>query len=954
MSASIPIIGSYDLIVAGGGLAGVAAALSAEGSCYIAAPESYLGGDFCASPVIPAGGARGNDPLVAKFFDEPGSPLAFPLRVKALIEEELEAAGVVFELGAAPIALLEDGEGALAGVVFSGKCGAYAVLGRMVFDASPSATLARLAGAKFTDWDASAAAKATRITIGPEEAGAFEGVATEKLGTLTIRDARGKDNTWTAFRHVLGVEIPDATPGAAARAEQKVRAATWSKLSVWQAPRTVHVPGDCIAGGPFLWGGADYVDLGAFKSSVEGLYVAGPCAALARQDAAKLLSIPEAVEVGRRLAGIVCPGAPVDFETLRFAGGQEPFELRCEPARETWRADTRALEFRAWPKVPEFGDYDVVVVGGGTGGAPAALAAARAGARVLLLEAQGDLGGIGTLGAISVYWYGNKDGFTAEVTKGMADLVGEMPYRESWANPATHWNALVKAEWFRREIEKAGGEIWHGALVTGALQAGETVAGVTVATERGFGCVRAKVVVDATGSADVAYAAGCECTKIGISTLAMQGCGLPQAPVPPTYNNTDYVFINDNDLADVTRAMVLARRRYAGNFDLSPLPGTRERRQIVGDVTVTPLDVLLDRTWEDAVCRNVSDFDSHGYTLHPVFHVVPPRRGYAYSADLPLRALMPRGYSGLLVTGLGISGDRDAMPIFRMQADIQNHAYAAGLAAAMAAKKDGRVRRIDISALQRKLVEAGMLPPRALASFDAPEIPQNVLVAVASGPLSELVEISALMTNPSAARPLLRQRLADETDAATRLRIAKLLAALGDDSGASILIDFILESPWDKGWNYTGMGQGGESESEVDSCIQCLALAHAGAARRAVVTKARQLVKDPAFSHIRAVASFASTFRDAEIGEALAETLRLPAILGGDFKTVAQEFEATPASKTDTSVRNRSLCELCLARAVYLCGDTKDHLAEGVLRRYVADVRGYFSRYAATALAVRA
>lgn len=950
MSVSIPVIGEYDLVVVGGGVGGVAAAISFDGSCYLAAQETFAGADFCSRPVIRRGSATADDPLVAKLYAEQNdSPIAFPLRVKSLFESELDAAGVVYEFGAAPIGLLEDGEGALAGVVFSGKCGAYAVLGRTFFDATPRAVLARLAGVRFTGRREGTRTEAVRVTIGPDDA--CEGLSgnVECLGPVTIRDVRGNEREWKAFMHSVELDEPADGPAAFSAFEQEARTRTWTRKAAWQSPVTpAHALADCIGEEPFLWGDAGCVDLGAFKTEIGGIYVIGPCASLARADAEKLLDLPTAISIGRRLAGEVARGTPIDFDTLRMVGAGDVCDTRCEPPREARRADTRFIEIARWPRVRDFGEWDVVVVGGGTGGAPAALAAARSGAKVLLLEAQRELGGIATLGAISIYWYGIKQGFTAEVTNGMEKLLGEDPFGEM--RQGHGWNASLKAEWFRREILKAGGEIWYGATVTGAFQSGEVVTGVTVSTDCGFGGVKAKVVVDSTGSADVAYAAGCECTRIGITSLAIQGCGLPQTPVPPIYNNSDYIFVDDNDISDVTRAMVLARRRYAGNFDLSPIPGTRERRQAICDVTVSPVDVILDRTWEDAICRNESDFDSHGYTLHPLFHVAPPLRGVAYGADLPLRALLPKGYSGIIVTGLGIGCDRDAMPIFRMQADIQNHSYAAGLAAAMAAGKDGRVRRIDISSLQRKLVSIGMLPAKALAASDSREIPQNVLVSVASGPLSELVEIAALMSDPSAARPLLRQRLTDETDAAIRLRIAKLLAALGDDGGTDIIVDFIRKTGWDEGWEYTGMGQGGASESEVDSCIQCLALAHAGAARPAVAEMAVKLPAAPAFSHIRAVAAFAATFRDSELVESLSETLRLPEIADGDFQSVGEEFAATPESSVDTTVRNKSLRELCLAKALFLCGDTKDHLAEQVLKRYENDVRGYFARYARVAL----
>ncbi len=58
------------------------------------------------------------------------------------------------------------------------------------------------------------------------------------------------------------------------------------------------------------------------------------------------------------------------------------------------------------------GEYDVMVVGGGTAGAPAAICSARNGTKTLVTEYLHGLGGTSTLGMIGRFWYGNRDGFT--------------------------------------------------------------------------------------------------------------------------------------------------------------------------------------------------------------------------------------------------------------------------------------------------------------------------------------------------------------------------------------------------------------------------------------------------------------------------------------------------------------------------------------------------------------
>lgn len=194
------------------------------------------------------------------------------------------------------------------------------------------------------------------------------------------------------------------------------------------------------------------------------------------------------VASGKASGTAVCGG----YEVRELATGFRPF-ARGIPRVEAPESDLKVL-----------GEYDTVVVGGGTSGAPAAIAAGRAGARTLLVEYVYGLGGVSTVGQIGKYWYGNRCGFTAEVeagVKGMHALV---------------YN-LAKGEWMRRECRKAGVEIWFGTAGTGAVLKDGRVAGVVVATPCGSGVVLAKNVIDATGNADIAAALEAALARPGVA-----------------------------------------------------------------------------------------------------------------------------------------------------------------------------------------------------------------------------------------------------------------------------------------------------------------------------------------------------------------------------------------------------------------------------------------------------
>ena len=85
---------------------------------------------------------------------------------------------------------------------------------------------------------------------------------------------------------------------------------------------------------------------------------------------------------------------------------------------------------------------------------------------------------------------------------------------------------------------------------------------------------------------------------------------LPEGLKPPSpphdlgarYVNTDYLFVDDTDVLDIWRAFVSARDKYRHNYDIGQLVDTRERRQIVGDYSLTPMDIYLRRTFPDTNC----------------------------------------------------------------------------------------------------------------------------------------------------------------------------------------------------------------------------------------------------------------------------------------------------------------------------------------------------------------
>ncbi len=433
----------------------------------------------------------------------------------------------------------------------------------------------------------------------------------------------------------------------------------------------------------------------------------------------------------------------------------------------------------------------------------------------MVIEYLYGLGGVGTMGLISSYYHGNRVGFTKEINEGVAAFDGKNNRLSS-----ASWNPEHKIEWYREALRRAGVDLWYGTLGAGAVVENGRVKGVIVATPQGRGVVLAKVVIDSTGNADIAAAAGAQCRYIDESSLAVQGTGLPPKALGARYTNTDYTFVDDTDIFDIWRVLVTAKQKFQGAYDLGQLVDTRERRQIIGDFTLSPMDMMLGRTFPDTVVISRSNFDTHGFIVHPMFMIRPPNRNDV-DVHVPYRCLLPKGLDGILVTGLGISAHRDALPVIRMQADVQNQGYAAGTAAAMIAKQGCATRQLDIKALQRHLVKKGNLPESVLTEPDSFPLPKARVAQAVAGVTNDYTGLEILLAQFDTAQPLLREAYAHAKDDQARLIYAHVLGMMKDATGADTLLRAVATTGWDKGWRYTGMGQFGPSMSHSGQLDHC-------------------------------------------------------------------------------------------------------------------------------------
>lgn len=419
-------------------------------------------------------------------------------------------------------------------------------------------------------------------------------------------------------------------------------------------------------------------------------------------------------------------------------------------------------------EIPIAGECDVLVAGGGPAGFAAAVSAARAGMKTILLEQSGDVGGVATTGLMS-HWTGTtRGGFYEELLERSRDDDGTDPEMRQVINPEKLKTVMLEM------LLEAGVELKLYTMAGDAIVEDNIIKGIIIQSKSGREAVMANIVIDASGDGDVAANAGVPYVKGRESDGKMQPmtlmfkvagvdfesgvfpCGFEETfevpkgdlqtlgrenlPYPAghvllykstlpgivTCNMTNCIDVDGTSAEDMTKATIVCRKQITPIIDFlrSTVPGfencylissasiigVRETRHFEGEKTLTQEDVVKARQFEDWVVTKAHfGFDVHNMSGSGLDATgVQKKFDTKGSYTIPYGCLVPKKIDNLLLAGRNISGSHMAHSSYRVMPICVNMGQAAGIAAALCCQTSVAPRQLEYRLIQQKLIENGV------------------------------------------------------------------------------------------------------------------------------------------------------------------------------------------------------------------------------------------------------
>ncbi|MFA5688676.1 MAG: FAD-dependent oxidoreductase [Kiritimatiellales bacterium] len=448
------------------------------------------------------------------------------------------------------------------------------------------------------------------------------------------------------------------------------------------------------------------------------------------------------------------------------------------------------------------GAFDVVIVGGGAAGGPAALASARSGAKTVLIHNRPVLGGNASIelgvpvrGASQHHAYSRESGISEELER--LRVAREYPQlSRPFAEAAAAETNLT---------------VFLNTHVYNAIMDGSRIAGVkavdTLTGEESL--FYGHTFVDTTGDGWLGYYAGAD-YRVGrearseydeslapetADNITMSGClmgdmklgyGYEQRDTPQTYTAPEWAhkmpadfetgrtikhargqwwLEYPNDIDDIWNAELArdellrivfgywdyikndwSRKNISRKLELTYVPITnakRETRRLMGDYVLTQHDAVSARRFPDTIGHAGWSLDVH----HPAGVFSGKEGPFDFDVlvpqnNIPFRALYSRNIDNLLFAGRCMSVTHVALGTVRVEGTCAVTGQAAGTAAAMCSQRNIVPRDIYercIGELQQNLLKADQYVP-GVVNQDAGDLARNAVLSASSFSVEDLMD----------------------------------------------------------------------------------------------------------------------------------------------------------------------------------------------------------------------